>query len=95
MKYQTYLRELRSLYENFLTFIDNDECNEGFAKLSKQINDMKIKDDKEELEHFLRIVVSVSNNHHRNSHFFPKIEQILQLFEIKLNQLIFKIVTFS
>ena len=86
MKYQRYIQDFKSLYEDLLSFIDDNECNDAFPTISQKINDMGIKSDKIELEHFLRIVVSISNNHHRTNNFFNKIEQILDLLETQIKQ---------
>ena len=54
--------------------MDNDE---DIEKIIKLITTNKLIENKYELKSFLQLIYSISNNHHRSSDFFQKIEKLL------------------
>ena len=69
--------------QNFLlTFLEEDQdIEENYENLMKILTDQKIRENKHELELFLRLINTIGNNHRRVSGFISKIEQLLR--EIK------------
>lgn len=68
-----YFEEKKELYNCLLSYLENDEV---MSDIIKQANSTK-----DELEHFLRLLSSISNNHHRGPGFKDKIEQIIYYYK--------------
>ncbi|KAK8849910.1 hypothetical protein M9Y10_018499 [Tritrichomonas musculus] len=82
MKTQTQIENLKSLQFSVLDFIDNEDGNEEhFENLCHLIERLKITKNKPEFKLFLSLIISISNNHHRNVNFFEKIERILMEYK--------------
>ena len=78
MEVDEYLNERKMLSIHLLDFIENyDYSQEDYTNLIIDINNQKITENKKELELFLHLLLLIANNHHRNSSFFSKIDQIL------------------
>ena len=74
------MKKKKEIQEFLIDFIDNEECtNYDFYMLFDIIKKQKILTKKEELKHFIHLLMSISNNRHHNSAFFTKITKILQL----------------
>ena len=84
---QQYLKEMQSINENLLVFID-DEANEetNYQELIKCLNQAKIGEYHLKLVEFLHLIVNIANNHHRKPLFYEKIDKILQFFLPKIRQ---------
>lgn len=74
---EKYFKEKKELHESLLEFIDNSDDNDAFYCLQKIIEKQRILIKKDELKHFLKLILNISNNHHRKPDFFLKIKQIL------------------
>lgn len=82
-----YLKNMKSIQNNLLKYIDNDDnMEENHKNLISLINDFKICEKKNELNLFLHFLSKIANNHHRSSNFFPKIEKILQMIKDDINK---------
>ena len=97
MDIEMYLDELKSLHTNLLYFIDfNENEEENFQKLIKNIEEQNIKADQHELNNFLHLLNEISFNHYRSIDFFAKIEKIMLAIKTEIkkylqNMQIFKI----
>lgn len=77
MEIQKYFNQKKDLYNDFLSFVENDGSDEtALNNLSKIVNDQDILSKKEELAHFLRLISNINNNRHKIPQFFNKIKQI-------------------
>lgn len=77
-----FVEQNKKIQKNVLDFLENDEnTEECFQNLIQQISDQKIRDDQHQLSLFLHLLASISNNHHHDTDFFKKIEQIIQVFK--------------
>lgn len=83
MSLQKTLDELKSYQDNILNYIknENDDSDKDLLKLRKLYNEQNLCRNKYDLELILRLLINISNNHHRTANFFGKIEQILQIFK--------------
>ena len=78
MEIQNYIDNRQKLYEELLIFIEKDEINQDdFSRLIKHIKLQKIPDNSDVFKSFINLINIISKNHHRNSQFLNKIEQIL------------------
>ena len=97
MTISKYLDEMRNIQENFLEFLENVENNdENFNNLKIKFEDMKIQNNKHDLQMVLYFISNICANHFRCPTFFDKIERILQYFKADIkknysNSEIFKI----
>ncbi|KAK8895685.1 hypothetical protein M9Y10_013569 [Tritrichomonas musculus] len=75
---QELLDQFKEIQNNFLDYID-DESNEEdkFQNLKALLDNFQLRNDSQKLKAFLYLILKISNNHHRNSTFFQKIEQLL------------------
>ena len=72
-----YIDEKRELRDLFITYMESsDDYDNDFNELIKFIQTQKFEQDREEFEHFLRLILNICNNHHRYPGFFDKIKQI-------------------
>ena len=76
MNIQSYSTEKKQLYDLLLAFIDGSLDQSIFTDLIEIIN-TQIISNKDEFELFLRLINTITQNHHRDSEFFTKIKQIL------------------
>ena len=83
MESQIYIELKKALHQSLLEFIDGQEREEeeSYTNLVAQIKEQKIAEDKNELKSVLYLILRVSNNHHRTTDFFSKIETILFLLQ--------------
>ena len=78
---------MKSIHENILQFLDDEE-----NKYDDALNDERIKIfqrnqfDKQELKSILYLISKISENHHRNSSFFEKINTIINLLKNQITQ---------
>ncbi|KAK8898266.1 hypothetical protein M9Y10_000544 [Tritrichomonas musculus] len=88
MDIKQYFDEKKELQNNFLTYIDDSDSIEvNFDSLISFIKEHKIHESQDELTHLLGLLISIANNHHRQSDFFTKIKRVISYFakEIKQN----------
>ena len=83
MSIEKYLEEMRKIQENLLDYIDYEiGIEEKYPNLKNIFKDINIHNNQFEIKSlFYLIIIKISNNHHRESGFFSKIEQILKLFK--------------
>lgn len=77
MEIEDILRQKKKLHSLVLVYIENDDdYTHDFEELTKFITASKILKSKQSLEVLFHIILSISKNHRRESHFFEKIIQI-------------------
>lgn len=77
-----YLKEMRNIQEKLLTYIEDESNDEkNYCELNNNFDEIKIREDQHRLMSFLHLLTKISNNHHRGSNFFIKIDRILQNFQ--------------
>ena len=78
MEIQEYINNKKVLQANFIQFLDDDDnFEENFQNLIKEIENQKILQMQDEFKLFLNLISRVSENHYHTPNFFNKIEQIL------------------
>ena len=81
MTFRECLNAKKELYEVLLQFIeDQNDDDYNYQRLIDEIDNQQIRENYYEIELFLRLIVQISNNHHRLPNFFNKIEKILKYF---------------
>ena len=82
MIYQGYLSEKREIYDILIQFIEDESDDDYiFQQLIDTFHRQKIQENEEDLVLFFRLLVQISNNHHRFPNFFEKTKRILQYFQ--------------
>ena len=82
------LDEMKDIQEKLLNFINDEEnVKENFYFLNKVFESIKIRDDQHKLRLFLRLLIKITNHHHRCSNFYSKIEMILESFKDNIKKL--------
>ena len=82
MNIQEYLDILKTIQNDIINFLDNeDNIEENFQLLRDIFEEKNIFNDKHKLTLILHLLVILSNNHFRTINFFSKIERILLLFK--------------
>ena len=77
-----FLRNMKNIQSSIISYIeDNENLEEKFAIISDQIDNYKFIDNIDEMKIIFQLIVNISNNCHRYSDFWEKIEQILKLFK--------------
>ena len=74
---------MKTIQDCIIEYLDNDNsCDvDAFQEILDNIDNFQIHDDFDMIESFLRLLLKISNNHHRSTDFFNKIEKILLLFK--------------
>ncbi|KAK8835638.1 hypothetical protein M9Y10_042353 [Tritrichomonas musculus] len=74
--------QCRQLIESSLIcFIENqDDMEENYQNLIQIFNDYKISEKPDDLKEILSIIISISNDFHRNLNFWEKIQKIILFF---------------
>ena len=76
-----YLTKMQKLQDKLISFITtNNHSDEDYENLANFFDEQKIRD-QHEFKAILHLIVSLSNNYHRNADFFTNIEQILLIFQ--------------
>ena len=82
MSVNEFLEEMGKIQTNLLEYLDHgDNIEKKFQELINIFDDFKIHDNQFKIKPLLYLILHISNNHHRESEFFLKIEKILQLFK--------------
>ena len=77
----------KDIQQKILNFIENESNEEeNYQNLVCLINSQTIKSDSHYLKSLLYLIIKITNNYHRNSNFFNKLEKILQLFKNNIKQ---------
>lgn len=71
----------KPLLSLLLSFIDSEEENDDFSGLNSFIQKQEDSTKTDILYTMLSLLSNISQNHHRHSHFFTKIEKILFHFK--------------
>ena len=79
---QEYINKKKEVYSIILQYIDDEE-NDLFDDLIKKIKAQINPENPSELKLFIRLLIDISNNHHRNPNFFEKLFCLFQCFDIK------------
>lgn len=66
----------KEFHENILNFLESEE-DSSFSFFTNFIDTHKIFEDKDEILEIFRLLLSISNNHHRCFSFFDKIGEII------------------
>ena len=82
MEIKTYLEQMKELYDNLLEFIEDYDLIE--EKLEIVINCINY--EKEEFEHFLRLLTNLVSHYHRDDRFIEKVEKILDSIKNQIKQ---------
>ena len=82
MSIEKYLEEMKKIQKSLLDYIDYEtDIEEKYQNLINLFDDNKIHDNQFEIRLLFNLILKISNNHHRETGFFSKIEQILKLFK--------------
>ena len=85
--FKKYIEMYSSLQTAILNYLDEEKSNDNdFSNIHQFFDNSKAQGkglDIKNILHFLRIII---NNHHRNSHFFSRIGQILLYFKDEIKQ---------
>ena len=86
-KIKEYFKKKKEVYDTVLEFIEGtDSIENDFEYLKNNFNKSSIIANKEEIEHFLQMLSSISNHHHRNFDLFTRIERLFEYFEEAIKQ---------
>ena len=69
MEIQNYLKEMKILHQELLSFFEADDYNENYQILVQIIRDQKIFENQHKLKTMLYILSQLTSNHHC-THFF-------------------------
>lgn len=80
MIYQEFINKNKEVQLNLLEYLDQNDSNDtNFENLIKSIKDLKIEESKQEMDLFIKLILTIANNHHRTANFFNKIDQIIKI----------------
>ena len=82
----SYILKSKKIYTLFIDFIEEEENTTNIYILIDYFRNQKIEQNKYELKEFLVLISKISKNHHRNSNFIYKIQQIILLFVNDIKQ---------
>ena len=74
---QKYVKEKKQLYSFLLSFLNDSDDNENDENYLIFFHFHKYTQSKDELENFLQLLISISNNHHRYHTFLLKLQKFL------------------
>ena len=86
MEIQKYLAGMKRKYEIILNFINKDNPTE---KEFQEVRDLHQSNDFYKIQDLIetfRLIMSISNNHHRNSSFFANIEKIILYYKKEIQK---------
>ena len=89
MDIQEYFDRKKELQNILLSYIENeDQLNSelDFNRLIDYITEQEYQKDRREMNKFLGLLLSISNNHHRGPDFFDKIKRILHHYKTDIKQ---------
>ena len=96
MEIHQYVGKMKEINNSLLNFLDDLNCeeieefnnsNEKYEMLLKSIKEHNIDEDRYELIDFIRLIVSIANNHHRLPNFFAKLEKNVEEDKSKVNKI--------
>ena len=87
MEIQEYINNQKTLQSSFLQFLNEEDDNEeNYHNLIKEINNQKILKNQDEFSLFLIFISKVSDNHYHRPNFLAKIEKILINFKKEIKK---------
>lgn len=87
MSIKEYLTKMKNIHECIIEFLDSDDSgNEKFQKLNAIFKDTKIQENPNEIKSILHLLLNISTNHYRSSHFFDKVSQIFSILKDKIKK---------
>lgn len=82
MEIENYIEIIKKNQFNILSFLDsNESMEENYQNITNFFDDQQIRKNKYEMKLFLRLIVHLSNYHHRSTNFYHKIEMVLLYFK--------------
>lgn len=82
MNIHEYIENKQKIQNAFLNFIENEEESiTKYDEFKELLTDPQLISNKDEINLLIHLISKVSNNHHRCSGFFDKINQVLQLLK--------------
>lgn len=80
-----YVNQMKEIQALFLDFFDDKENQEEIDKIIKILDDLKVREEKENLKIMLHLIMIIASNRYESAKFYDKIFQILQNYfnEIK------------
>ena len=87
MEINSYLDKMKNIHKRILEFIEKEGNSEkDYQIMIDFLNNLKPKLNRNELKELLHLITKISNNHHRNTYFFDKIERILTFYKIEMKK---------
>ena len=83
MEFGDLISQKKEIYETILEYIDKGDHKELIENLEK----FHIHEDRNQFIVFLRLISKISKNHHRDTLFFDKFEQIFLFFSIQIKEI--------
>ena len=85
--YREYIDRKKEIHTLLLSFLENNQENDfNFNYLIQNIRSEKLESNREELEHFLRLIINISNNHCRKGNLIQKVEKIILNLKDEITQ---------
>ena len=88
MNIEEYINSLKNIYNSLIEYIDSEkeEEDESYIQLKQIIEDQNISEKVDDLHELLIMIDKISNDHHRQTGFFKKIERILLFLSTAIKQ---------
>lgn len=84
-KIEEYFDQKKNIYELFMSFLEQNSYNpKVLQKLLKEFEKQKLLQDSQEFEHFLYLIVNISNNYHLDDEYFDNIKQLLEFLSTQI-----------
>ena len=80
MEIQDYLEQIKAIQNQLLLFLDDNDDNQSdihYQELICIFQNFQVDESPHKLKLILNLILAIAKNHHRNQHFFPKIEKII------------------
>lgn len=88
--------EEKELYNSLTSFLqESDDSMNDIQYLNDIINKQNIEDNCEKFEEFLKLLLSIANNHRCQSFLFTKLFQIIEHYEVQIKQIFSNIDIFN
>ena len=81
-----YIKKMKMIQTALISFLEKENTDDNFINLKDLIIETKIHKDQHKFKSFLHLLLKISNNYHRQSFFFEKIEKILVFFQNDIKQ---------
>ena len=86
MNLQSLLNQNKTNYRNLLDFLEENTDEIYSQSINTFFDDLRIRNDIHDIRLFLKTLLKISNNHHRNPNFFNKVEQILVFLKNNIHE---------